>query len=162
MIVAVSTAASELTIRLASPHLPEAAALVAELDAYQRALYPAESNHLLDLDALARPQVHFYLAYEGDGTAQPVGCAAIVAEADFAELKRMYVVPAARGRGHAQALLAALEARASELGLSWIRLETGIHQPEAIKLYRRQGYIDSPPFGDYLPDPLSLFMQKAL
>ncbi|HEY9101485.1 GNAT family N-acetyltransferase [Chitinimonas sp.] len=157
-----SRRAAGLHIRRVSPHLPEAAILVAELDAYQGALYPAESNHLLDLDALAQPEVHFYLAYAGVDSQQAVGCAALVACEGYAELKRMYVTPAARGRGHAQALLAALEQQAGTLGLSRVRLETGIRQPEAINLYRRQGYTDCPPFGDYLPDPLSLFMQKAL
>jgi putative acetyltransferase len=56
----------------------------------------------------------------------------------------------------------ALEAIAEKKGLTAIRLETGIYQPEAIALYRKYGYQEIEPFGAYLPDPLSLFMEKKL
>ncbi|GAB3260489.1 GNAT family N-acetyltransferase [Chitinimonas naiadis] len=148
-----------LQLRRASPRLPEAIALIDALDVYQRALYPAESNHLLDIATLDQPSVSFHLAYV-DGEA--VGCGAVVSQSGYAELKRMYVVPAARGQGRARALLAALEQAAIAQGHTLLQLETGIHQPEAIGLYRRAGYTDCLPFGDYQPDPLSLFMQKTL
>ncbi len=47
-------------------------------------------------------------------------------------------------------------------GFVAVRLETGIYQPEAIGLYRKYGYVEIEPFGSYLPDPLSLFMEKRL
>ena len=65
------------------------------------------------------------------------------------ELKRMYVVPAARGRGLAKVVLEALEVRASRLGLRRLVLETGVLQPEAIGLYLTAGYEPIPNFGGY-------------
>lgn len=43
-----------------------------------------------------------------------------------------------------------------------IRLETGVYQPEALALYGRAGYVERGPFGDYVADPLSVFMEKEL
>jgi putative acetyltransferase len=74
----------------------------------------------------------------------------------------MYVAPSARGQGLGRAILARIEAQATAEGLGLLRLETGIHQAEAIALYRRSGYVDCDPFGDYRPDPLSRFMEKRL
>ena len=72
----------------------------------------------------------------------------------------MFVDEAARGMRLGKHLLEALEKEAVRRGMSIIRLETGIYQPEAIGLYRKAGYQEAPPFGDYKPDPLSLFMEK--
>jgi GNAT superfamily N-acetyltransferase len=70
-----------------------------------------------------------------------MGCGALglVGHQTF-EIKRMFVRPAARRRGVARALLAALEEQAVHLGARWIVLETGPMQPEAVSLYLRQGY----------------------
>jgi putative acetyltransferase len=74
----------------------------------------------------------------------------------------MFVDPATRGLKVGRDLLARIEDEARGLGVRLIQLETGIHQPEAIGLYRRFGYRDCGPFGSYGPDPLSLFMEKTL
>ncbi len=71
-----------------------------------------------------------------------------------AEIKRMYVVPEARGRGVAGALLEALEGAARELGYEVVRLDTGPRQPHALALYRHRGYR---PIGDYNGNPLASF-----
>ncbi|MBB4573012.1 GNAT family N-acetyltransferase [Rhizobium sp. MC63] len=129
-------------------------------DAYAGALYPAESNHLVDLSSLEEPSVSFLVARH-DGAI--VGCCALVEAGDgTAEIKRMFVDPQARGLRIASGLMNALEAIAREKRLTAVRLETGIYQPEAIALYRKYGYRDIDPFGAYLPDPLSLFMEKRL
>jgi putative acetyltransferase len=129
-------------------------------DAYAQSLYPAESNHLVDLSSLEKPSVSFFVA-RNDGAI--VGCCALVEAGDgTAEIKRMFVDPEARGLRIAGGLMNALEAIAREKGLAAIRLETGIYQPEAIALYRKYGYRDIEPLGSYLPDPLSLFMEKRL
>lgn len=134
-------------------------ALIDELDAYQSALYPAASNHLDRIDELARPHVHFLGAFDD---AQLLGIGAVKLLDGYGEIKRMYVSHGARGSGIGRRILDALEAVAEDRGVYVLRLETGIHQPEAIGLYRRCGYIEIEPFGNYRPDPLSLFMEKRL
>ena len=151
---------SEVTIRVEPPGQPDVADLVRELDVYQGALYPAESNHLLDLAALSAPDVRF-LVVRHDGRA--VGCGALRIDAEgYGEVKRMFVLPSARGLGLGRRILAELEAEAQRIGLACLRLETGIRQPEAIGLYRAFGFVEREPFGAYEPDPLSLFMEKPL
>lgn len=67
-----------------------------------------------------------------------------------AELKRMFVVPEARGQGIARLILARLEEDAREAGRTRMVLETGVHQPEAIALYTSSGYVPAPrKFGHY-------------
>ena len=134
--------------------------LIAESDAHVQALYPAESNHLVDAEGLAAPGAVF-LAARRDG--KLVGSIAyqLIAPA-HAEMKRMFVRADVRGVGLGRRLLAALEQAAQAQRIDRISLETGIRQPEAIGLYRAAGYQDCPPFGDYKPDPFSLFMTKRL
>ena len=76
------------------------------------------------------------------------------------EIKRMYVVPEARGRGHASRLLQALEDEARRLGYAIARLDTGVHQPAAQAMYERAGY---PPIGNFNANPFASFWgEKAL
>ena len=151
---------SDVMLALESPRQAEVRELLEALDAYQSALYPAESNHLLDVDALAAPAVRFFVARR-HGTA--LGCAALrIDPAGYGELKRMYVTPEARGSRLGRRLLDRVEAEARKEGLEYLRLETGIRQPEALGLYRSAGYREREPFGDYAPDPLSVFMEKRL
>jgi putative acetyltransferase len=148
-----------VTIEVADPGEPVAAGLIAALDAYQTALYPTASNHLLAVEALRASNVTFLLATV-DG--QAVGCGALVDRGEYAEVKRMFVAPGFRGRGIAARLLAELEQHTHDLRVPVIRLETGVRQPEALRLYERAGYIRSGPFGDYPDDPESVFMEKQL
>lgn len=153
-----------MNIAFETPDQPEVTALIAELDAYQDTLYPAESRHALDLSTLANDQVLFAVARDAQGRA--FGCGAIVLRTAHGEirgeLKRMYVQPGHRGQGAAAALLRMLEARARERGCTWLMLETGPYQPEALRLYERHGYTRRGPFGGYRDDPLSVFMHKPL
>jgi putative acetyltransferase len=77
-------------------------------------------------------------------------------------VKRLYVPPRARGLGLGRRLLAELEAQARRERLTLLRLETGIRQPEALGLFRAAGFLEIAAFGDYAPDPLSVFMEKTL
>lgn len=149
-----------VTIALEPPRQPAVVRLLDLSDAYAASLYPAESNHMVDLSSLEQPVVSFFVARrEGD----IVGCCALVKAGDgTAEIKRMFVDPEARGLRVGKLLLQALEARAAQLGLTAIRLETGIYQPEAIGLYKAAGYVERPPFGGYQLDPLSLYMEKPI
>lgn len=149
-----------MKIALERPDQPDVVALIDELDAYQRSLYPAESCYLLDLDALMQPEVLFAVARDDHGRA--VGCAAVVLGELYGELKRMYVHPAARGQGVAQGLLACLEGHAMDAGCPRLMLETGPSQPEALRLYERAGFERRGPFGSYRDDPFSVFMHKPL
>jgi GNAT superfamily N-acetyltransferase len=104
------------------------------------------------------------VARAADGT--PLGCGALRELGDgVAEVKRMYVVPAARGRGVARAVLGALEDAAGERGWTTLRLETGPLQPEAVGLYTSAGYAPIGAFGAYADDPDagdSLFFERRL
>lgn len=149
-----------LTIRQEPPDQPDVAALIAALDAYANALYPPESNHLLDIAALSVPEVSFLVVRDGG---EAVGCGAILRDSrGWAEVKRMYVRPDQRGRGMGKRVLAEIEGVALRCGLPVLRLETGIHNTEALALYRRAGFTECAPFGDYAPDPLSVFMEKSI
>lgn len=80
-----------------------------------------------------------------------------------AEIKRMYVVPDARGRGLSRVMLAAIEASASAAGVDWLVLETGLEQPAAVSLYRSSGYADvDGRFGHYYGSPLAVHLGKRL
>jgi putative acetyltransferase len=123
-------------------------------------LYPAESNHHLPLDALRASNVRFLVARDAGGRA--VGTGALALKGNWAELKAMWVIPEARGLGISKRILAALEARARGEGVRILRLETGVENHAALGLYARAGFRRCDPFGDYRPDPLSVFMQKDL
>ena len=122
-------------------------------------MYPPSSNHFLDLDQLAQPDIRLFVARR-DGA--PLACGALRIASDYGEVKRMYVAPAARGEGLGRAILARIESEAQRAGLRVMRLETGNRQTEALSLYRSAGYVDCGPFGEYQPDPLSRFMEKRL
>ncbi len=92
-----------MRIAFESPDQADAVALIAELDAYQSALYPPESHHALDLTSVAAQHVLFVMARDEHGLA--VGCGAVVLTPDYGELKRMYVRPAQRGLGIARKVL---------------------------------------------------------
>ena len=79
-----------------------------------------------------------------------------------AEIKRMYVVPAARGRGVARAVLSHLETTAAQAGAEALLLETGLKQPEAITLYESSGYVPVPAFGFYAEAELSRYYGRDL
>ena len=149
-----------LSIALEPPRQEGVLRLLDMSDAYAQSLYPPESNHLVDVSSLEKPTVSFFVARH-DG--EIVGCCALAEAGDgTAEIKRMFVDPKARGLKVASKLMSALEAIAVEKRLRAVRLETGIYQPEAIALYRKYGYVQIEPFGSYLPDPLSLFMEKQM
>jgi ribosomal protein S18 acetylase RimI-like enzyme len=74
----------------------------------------------------------------------------------------MYVRPAFRGRGLGKLLVERLSGHAADQGLHVLRLETGIHQVEAIGLYTSLGFERIPPFGPYFDDPVSICMEKRL
>ena len=155
-----SEEAGPITIALESPEQAEVLALFRASDSYHQALYPDESNYLLDPAELAIDSARFIVARQ-DGVA--VGCGAIVVQGEgSAELKRMWVGPETRGTGLGRRLLNELEQIARAENCIFLRLETGVSQPEAISLYKSSGFSVCPPFSGYTEDPLSIFMEKQL
>lgn len=147
-------------IRVGDPASPAARELIERLDKLLTSSYPAESNHLLSVEALRQPNVTFLTAsVEGE----VAGCGAFVnQEGEYAEIKRMFVLPEFRGLKLGRRILEELENLARTSGLELARLETGVHQSEALLLYEKAGYQRRGPFGDYSEDPLSIFMEKKL
>jgi len=94
---------------------------------------------------------------------EPVGCGAVRRiDDETAEVKRMYVAPAGRRKGIARRILAELERSAVDFGYKAIRLETGILQPEAQRLYESCGYKRIAAFGHYAGNPTSVCYEKVL
>ena len=156
----------DLHSRLAplDPGHPDAQALIAQSEALMSALYPSESNHFEPAEGLRPPNGVFWGLWIGEAL---VGCGGVkhhapVGEPPYGEIKRLFVLDSARGLGVAKQLMARLETELAARGVTLARLETGIHQPEALGLYRRLGYVECEPFGDYALDPLSVFFEKRL
>ena len=148
-------------IQMERPDTPEALALIDELETHLTSLYPQESRHGYSVEKLLRTGVAFFVVRDETGAA--VGCGGVqLFGTEYGELKRMYMRPAFRGRGFARQLLDRLAAHARAHGVSLLRLETGVHQHAAIRLYEAFGFRDIPPFGDYRPDPLSRFFEMRL
>jgi putative acetyltransferase len=145
-----------VTVERERPDHPDAEALVMELEAHLAARYPVQSRHGFSVRQLIDEGVELFLVRD-DGVA--AGCAGILFVPDdpepYAELKRMYVREAFRGRGHARRVLTRLLERARERDVPVVRLETGIEQVEAIGLYESLGFRRCRPFGPYRDDPLS-------
>jgi ribosomal protein S18 acetylase RimI-like enzyme len=148
------------TIAPERPDSADAAALIAELDGVLAPGYPAASRHGYSVEKLVREGVAFFLIRQ-DGA--PAGCGGIqLFGVEYGEVKRMYVRPAFRGRGMGRMMLDRLAEHALAHGVTLVRLETGIHQREAIGLYERYGFRRIGPFGAYRPDPLSVFFEKRI
>lgn len=133
--------------------------LIAASDRYMEALYPPESNHLVDLNSLIGDGFEYYLLWDESSC---VGCVGIKLDDDHPELKRLFVDEKHRGRAYGRKLLEFAIARCAQLGLEKVRLETGVSQPEATSLFEKMGFRRIGPFGSYKPDPLSVFYERVL
>jgi putative acetyltransferase len=138
--------------------------LLGELDAFLAGAYSAEQQHGVPIERLFASHIWFFLARDGEAA---LGCGGVAFFETFGEVKRMYVRPAARGRGVARALLARIEAETRAAGYTRLVLETGIHQPDAIRLYERGGFRVCDAFEPYASMPAaaiatSLFYEKLL
>ena len=152
---------------------PDAMLLIAEVQAEYVLRYGGPDETPLDPLMFEPPSGSFFVGYlelEAGAARRPVATGAWRAHDDLdvfgtrrtAEVKRMYVVPAARARGLARRMLAHLEADAAEAGAQAMVLETGAAQPEAIALYESSGYVAIPGFGYYRDSPLSRTLGKRL
>ena len=153
-----------IEIKLANPNEQLSQQLMAELTAELEGRYDGSA----EVDVTRMPELHnvtgddtqFVIAWL-DGEA--VGCGAIrPIDAQATEVKRMYIRPFARGKGISRKILAKLESLAATGGFSHTRLETGLNQPEAIKLYETSGYTRIPCYGVYAQNPESVCYEKTL
>jgi putative acetyltransferase len=127
-----------------------------------RASSPKESCHVMRPDALLYRGVLLYVARDSSDV---VGVGALAQlDAQHGELKSMHTAAEARGRGVGRAILAALLLAARDQGMTRVSLETGVADmfAPARALYAAHGFEECPPFGAYIPDPLSVFMTCAL
>ncbi|MBZ9611855.1 GNAT family N-acetyltransferase [Rheinheimera maricola] len=140
----------------------EVISLLQEHLADMYATSPPESVHALDITALKASNIRFFSAWL-DG--ELAGCVAIKAlDSGLAELKSMRTTKAFRGKGIGQALLHFIIEHAKTEGFSALNLETGTQDyfAPARGLYRKFGFSDCDPFGQYKPDPNSHFMTLSL
>ncbi len=146
---------------------PDADLLVEEVQGEYVARYGGRDETPIDPTYFDEPQGAFFVGYLDD---RPVATGAWRRRTDVtvdgssvtAEVKRMYVVPRARGLGLARAMLAHLEETAQAAGAEVMVLETGARQPEAIALYESSGYLPIPGFGFYRDSPISRCMARSL
>ena len=123
---------------------------------------PPGSAHVFDVSRLAHPSIDFFAAWEGEVL---LGVGAIKYFDDASgEVKSMHTSEAARRRGVGAAILHHIMATARAKGVKRLNLETGSfgYFEPAVALYKAHGFIECPPFGDYQPDPNSMFLTLAL
>jgi GNAT superfamily N-acetyltransferase len=157
---------ADLAIRRVGYGHPDALLLIEEVQAEYVTRYGGRDETPLDPLMFEPPAGSFFVAYAGD---RPVATGAwrrshvaALGSTRTAEVKRMYVTPAARGRGVARRMLAHLESDAAARGAEVAVLETGLAQPEAIALYESSGYTPIPAFGFYQDAPLSRCYARRL
>lgn len=176
-----------LELRPATYDHPDAALLIAAVQREYIERYGGRDATPVDPAEFAPPLGHFVVGYaagepvacggwrtQGPGRSRDRGSACAVSDAapppagagalhhGDAEVKRMFVVAAHRGRGHARAVLAELERSAAAAGRRRTVLETGTRQPEAIALYTSSGYVPMTSFGVYRDSPNCRCFAKAL
>ena len=141
---------------------PDARRLIAALDEHLASRYPAEQRFGPNLKpAQIAPGLGTFVIARADGRA--IGCGALrLLDETTAEVKRMFVEPAQRGRGVGQEILDHLEAVAATLGARRLVLETGVFQEDAIGLYLRAGFSQVGCWGEYATAPTSVCYEKQL
>ena len=146
-----------VSISIEDPIGPAARELIDALCAEMSERYGRPPSPFSVSEAAVEKSVFIIARRDGE----PVACGALRPfDADSAELKRMYVVPAARRQGFARLAIAALERHARTFGYKTILLETGVGQPDAQRLYESCGYSRVSAFGPYIGNPSSICYQK--
>ncbi|MBC7871153.1 MAG: GNAT family N-acetyltransferase [Chitinophagaceae bacterium] len=151
----------EITVTIENPHDVLCISLLEELTAELSTLYNEDGSFGFTPADVTVPRSAFVVAWLDD---EAVGCGALrpLADDTIGEIKRMYVRPAARGRGVSRQILIVLEALGRKFSYRELWLETGIRQPEAIGLYESAGYVQMRCYGPYASDPVSVCYHKTL
>lgn len=141
---------------------PEVTALLELHLAEMHRWSPPESVHAMPVERLRQDDVTFYSAWDGDRLAAVGALKAL--DGERGELKSMRAAPEYRGKGAGEAILNHLLAEAGRRGYRWLGLETGRPEPfqPAQSLYRKHGFGECAPFGDYVADDFSLCMERWL
>jgi putative acetyltransferase len=153
----------EAVLAVEDPSSAEATALAAELLAILTALYPEDAEDPPPSWSIADvARMRTFVLARIDGA--PAACAALapIPGSDALEVIRMYVRPAYRGRGLADRLLAELERMARERGASALLLRCGPRQPEALRVYERNGFRRRPAFANHREHATNFFYEKAI
>ena len=145
-------------VRTDSKH-PDFVSLVKQLDAYLKITDGDEHSFYNQFNSIENLN-HVVLAYSDK---KPIGCGAFkIFNTDSVEIKRMFTVPNARGKGIATLLLRELEDWAIELNYKTTVLETGKRQIEAVNFYKKCNYMSIPKYGQYKEMENSLCFEKIL
>ena len=150
-----------LPLEAVQPDEPDVAVLIDRHFALMREQSPPESCHVFSVEALRADDICLF-ALRKDGKAVSIG--AIKVDGQFGELKSMHTAAEERGKGLARSLLQGLIEKAGELGVTRLALETGSGASHLASrgLYASEGFQLCAPFGTYVNDPLSLFMERHL
>lgn len=132
---------------------PLAQQMIDELDRDMRQRYGDSDATTVDPAQFDAPAGTFILARDATGPIGCVGVRALPGTPGSAEIKRMWVNPDQRRRGHARALLTAAQNFAKSAGYERLVLETGDLQPESMALYEAYGFSRIPSYGYYRDDP---------
>lgn len=158
-----------LDLRVVGYDHADATALIARVQAEYVERYGSPDESPVDPALFDPPEGLFLVGYDTGVADRPVATGAwrrspvrVLGGSSAVEVKRMYVVPDARGRGFARQVLAELERSAVAAGHDLAVLETGMLQPEAIGLYLSAGYVEIPGFGYYCGAELSRCYGKRI
>ena len=148
------------TIQSEDPRSSLASELVAELWGELTERYGDDGGVPFKAEDVLGPRSCFLVLYLNG---EPAGCGGLKElDPDTGEIKRMYIRRVARGHGLGRMLLLELEERARAFGYRRLKLETGLPQPEAIRLYETGGYRAIPGYGTYKDDPRTRSFEKGL
>lgn len=138
----------------------DALKLIEELDRELLQRYPSSSIHTLDLDKITNESGLFFVGYISEVA---VACCSLCEIGpNIGEIKRVFVKPQYRRKGISEYMMKYLEEQAVRSGFKFLRVETGVKQPEAIAMYQKLSYYDIEKYGEYINDPNSICMEKRL
>ncbi|MDF2650991.1 MAG: family N-acetyltransferase [Paenibacillus sp.] len=150
----------DISLSFVEPSNPELLHLISKLDEELFERYPAEEVFGINFDDPMTQEIVFVVAYMNR---LPVGCGGIrPLDNESTELKRFFVDKPYRNRGVAARILNLLEKTAKQLKFKYIRLETGVEQPESVHFYKKHGYKETDKFGDYIDCESSLCYEKRI
>jgi len=156
-----------VSVSIESPLQRDVAGLVEALDAYLVPLAPAEFHFGLNIEEMAGRETTVFVARDDTGKAVGIGALKDTghdAGIHTGEVKRMFTAPAVRGQRIGSALLTAICARARELGIERLVLETGVGEglAAAVRLYENHGFTECGAVLDYPDSGYSRFFEKKL